>query len=317
MAKTKQLKKLLTEYTAAQIFPGLDPLTQANLADHFYYRYACDSDEQFLHYVRKNINERVRQYGKLLADEALITTTDPLIIDIKNKTKNMTGSDSLSLTGNGSISKTIEILNDLTKTENSTITGTNQTHGTSEGDSSFSNTDGNTRTNNLASSNTNIGKTRALHSDTPQANVSAATSGDLDDPITWTYATDLQDGYSQDTFSSTDTGTITDSGTASGTGTNSTETTGITNSSQTGAKTITDEGTKTTTETSANTDTKSLTSSNSGQETEQLTGRSGHLVSEILDDWRKYIMKADAFLWLCDELDRCFMSNLLYDYDEE
>ena len=315
MSETKTIQELRQSYSREQIFEGLDSATQLGLEKHFWYRHACDSDEKFLFFLHRNIEEIRREYNKYLDLQTM--EVDPLIVNLKNRTKELTGANSLTITDNGTVAHTIEVLNNLQKAETSSLHGQKTSSGDITEDSTFSNQNGNTRTNNLQSTHEANSKGRNLHSDTPQANVSPNTSSDLDAQILWNYASDIEDNYTSENSEDADTGTVTDAGTESGTGRNVSETSGASETTQSASKTINDTGTKTTTESKTNNDSKTHTGSNSGSEEVEESGRSGHLVSEILGEWRKYITKTDAFLWLCDELEKCFMSNLLYGEDDE
>lgn len=315
MAQTKTIQELRQAYSREQIFAGTDAATQLGLEKHFWYRHACDSDEKFLFFLHRNIEEKQRQYSLLLDAEA--TQVDPLIINLEERTKQLTGNTSKTFTLSETLTKLATVTDDKEKQENSTITGETESSGSSTASNSYESEDHNTRTDNLANSQNVTSRSRNLHSDTPQANVASTTVGDLDDPITWTYASDLQDTSESDTTSGTNTGTQTLAGTSEGSGSNTSSNTSNTESSQTGAKTTTEDNTKTTNGTDTKTGNNTETNETEGEETTTLSGRNNHLVSEILDEWNKYVRKTNAFLWLCQELERCFMPNLLYDEDEE
>ncbi len=316
MSKTKTLNKILTEHTDAEVFTNLlDAATIKGLKAHFGFRYACDDDEKFILYMNRNIEERARQYDLLLTAEA--NPVDPLIINLEQRTKQLTGNTSKTFKISETLAKLSTIKDDKEKQENSTITGSQESSGSSTASNTYESEDNSTRTDNLANTSTTTGKGRNLHSDTPQANVASSTSGDLDDPITWTYASDLEDNYTSDTTSGSNTGTQTIGATSEGSGSNTSSNTSNSESTQTGAKTTTEDNTKTTNGTDTKTGNNTETNETEGNETTSLTGRSGHLVSEILEEWNRYIKRTDAFIWLCDELEKCFMPSLLYGEDED
>lgn len=316
MQKTKTLNQILLTHTDAQVFGNeLDAATIASLKKHFGFRYACDSDDRFIFYLQRNIDERLRQYNLLLEVES--REVDPLVINLEERTKQLTGNTSKTFSISETLAKLSTITDAKEKQEDSTITGETESTGSSTASNTYESEDNSTRTDNLANSSTTTSNGRDLHSDTPQANVSSSTSGDLDDPITWTYASDLKDSYGRDITSGTNTGTQAIAGTSEGSGSNTSSNTSNTESTQTGAKTTTEDNTKTTNGTDTKTGNNTETDQTSGEEEAALEGRNGHLISEILEEWNRYIKRTDAFLWLCQELERCFMCSLLYDEDEE
>ena len=315
---TKQLHQIIEEKGSAVVFGDiLDNATQEALAKHFYLRYACDDDDKFIFYLQRNMEERKREYELFLNLETKTAQVDPLVIDLKQRTLSLTKSGAVTDSTSKTLSKLSNITENTENERNSSITAQATAESNSTATNEFSNSDSGTRTDNLTQTDNTTDKTRSLHSDTPQTNVSAATSGGVDDNITWTYASDLTDGYSHAQNTTTNTGTQSTSGSSSGSGENTSQTESETNNTQTGTETT--EGTKTKQETGSGTETTTKTGSNNGNEDteEQLEGRAGHLVSEILDDWARYIKKTDAFLWLCEELERCFMPNLLYGEDDD
>lgn len=308
---TKQLHKIIEDKTSEVVFGDiLDAATVEGLAEHFYYRYACEYDEKFIFFLQRNMKELKRRYEDLLELES--GTYDPLVIDLKNRSLEITNANGFEDTNTRTINGLVRKLNNITKARTSSITGSNETSGTSAGTANYSSQDGNTRTNNLHESSSTEGKERQLHSDTPQANVSSSTVGDLDDPITWTYASDLRDGYNKDESETSNTGTVTDSGSSSGNSSNSTTTSGETTTQQDGSENGTEEHNGSITDETTITDEKTREATGSAVHDETVSGRGGHLISEILLEWERYIKDTDAFLWLCKNLERCFISNLLY-----
>ena len=309
--KTKRLDKIIQEHGIEYVFgTEVDTITQNALVDHFRFRYACDDDERFAFYVKRNISESVDRYNALVEFEG--QTIDPLLIDLKTRTAQVTKSGGQT----ESIVKTLQMTGSQAKegslARRTSLSGENVTSGTSHGENTYSSTDGSTRTDNLTHGDSGTSNERTLHSDTPQTNVSANTSQALGAPIAWNYATDLVDSYETHNNTQTDTGTQTQSGSSSGTGENDTTTSGKTNSSQSGTTNDTTEETITKSGMNSEDVNTSRSDNSTGSTSESLSGRSGHLVSEICDEWERYIKKTKAFLWLCSELEKCFMSNLLY-----
>lgn len=309
--KTKQLNKIIEDNGEEYVFgTQLDTITQNALVDHFRFRYACDSDEMFAYYMKRNISESIDRYNALVDFEG--QTIDPLLIDLKTRTAQVTKSGGQT----ESIVKTLQMTGSQSKegslARKTSLSGENVTSGTSHGENTYSSSDSSTRTDNLTHGDSGTSNERTLHSDTPQTNVSANTSQALGGAIAWNYATDLVDSYETHNNTQTDTGTQSQSGSSSGTGKNDTTTSGKTDSSQSGTTNDTTKETIAKSGMNSEDINTSRSDNSTGSTSESLSGRSGHLVSEICDEWERYIKKTKAFLWLCSELEKCFMSNLLY-----
>lgn len=311
----KQLNKIVDEKSMDQVFGEiLDSATNDALYEHFYFRYAGDDDDKFIFFLQRNLKELKRRYEDLLDVEEIVV--DPLVVDLKSRTVSATNSGTV----NDSITRTLTGLDEWSKSEttskSSTVSGTVEASGSSTGSASYSDTHSNDREDNLTQETSGQTLDRRLHSDTPQANISSGSVVDYDDPISWTYVSDQQDTYGKNNNTVRDTGTVEEDYTGSGSSNNTTSTSSETESTQTG----TEAGTKTNTDTLTKNDeteeTRAKTISGSNGSTESASGRSGHLISEILMDWERYIKETDAFLWLCKNLEKCFMSNLLYDEEE-
>lgn len=315
MSQTKKLYKIIEDYTDDGVFGNiLDSATNTALKKHFYFRNACDDDEKFIFYFQRNLEELKRRYDLQLALEG--EEYNPLVIDLKTRSVSATKSGSVSDT----VTKTLNTLDSWEKLENtskaSSISGTAESDGTSSGSASYSDSHDNTRTDNLTESSSGTNDGRELHSDTPQANVSAATVGGVGDPITWTYASDIRDTHNANNNTTTDTGTVTDDYDAKGSSNNSTTTHGETSSTQSGTEDVEKTNSDKLAKTGTITDARSRTDGGEETQKENIEGRSGHLISEILHDWEIYIRDTDAFKWLCKQLEICFMPNLLYDEED-
>ena len=311
MSKTKQLNKIIEKYTSDGVFGNiLDNATNQSLSDHFHFRYACDDDEKFIFFLQRNLNELKNRYNELLVVES--AERDPMVIELKQRTIEITNEGTTSDT----ITKTLTGLDTISKTEggtkSSTVEGTVESTGSSSGSASYSDEHDNTRTDNLTQTNNNQNINRQINSDMPQANVSPSSSIDYDDPISWTYASGAQDNVGKSDATIHDTGTVSDDYSASGSSQNSSTNSGQTESSQSGSETTqkTVSETKNKSDSVEETHEKEMNGTNAHEE--NIQGRSGHLISEILRDWENYIKTTDAFLWLCKELEKCFMPNLLY-----
>ena len=306
----KTFKKIIDEQSASTVFNNIvDPATQQELIDYFYFRYVCD-DEKFTHFFQRNLNQYVKQYNDYLRVQNV--TFDPMVTRYLErqilttntlsgtKTTTGTGSGTKATVNGGTITTVIDNDGTLAGTDQNTTSSTYTNSQTVDEDG----TNGNTR-------NTN-NRSRDIMSVFPQANVSAATSGSLDDPVSYAYATQMNDH--KDSGSITDAGTNTrdvstaESGT--GSGTNNT--------------TISQTTTNDTTSTTTRNDTVNLTSSEtkSGSETtaneensdvkERLTGRENYDAATLLSHARDYVRETNAFMFLVNKLEKCFIGNMRY-----
>lgn len=152
-----------------------------------------------------------------------ITVNEDEHIRTSELTNNLTDNRTLSYGAQSSNNtKTLDVYHVINETLGATEQNTNRTDNlTSASSGSGSTTYGKTETTNLT--DTQTGKARDLVSDTPQSNVASSTQG-LDTPVTWTYASQLQD-HSQ-TNSDTRNTTLTNGGTDSATNSDTTTNTG-------------------------------------------------------------------------------------------
>lgn len=314
---TKTFEKILEEYGSQEVFGDiLDGITNEQIEKKFKNRHVCDDDERFIEYFQRNLELYKWQFNSYLATETMADSVNPLQIIQKN----ITNSAQNSLLKGGTMSITDTITRALTEQEildrDTSMSGTNQSSGTSHGEAEFSTTDGNTRTTNMSDTTNSETKDRGLRSDTPQANVSANTSGDLDDPILWNYASELNDGISNSSGTTATSGTVQDAGTNAGTSENDTTTSGSTQVSQTGAEDSQRDRTKNEQETATKLQTNNLTDTETNSGSEEIAGREGYLLSSVLGEWRSFVIQTNALKWLFKQLEVCFMSSLLYG-DEE
>ena len=309
---TKQLNKIVEEKTKQVVFGEniLDSATVDSLLEHFFYRYACEDDDKFIFFLQRNMKELKNRYNELLVSES--AEYNPLIIDLKQRTVEITNEGSTTDT----ITKTLSILDNLTKSETgsktSSVEGTAESTGSSSGSASYSDEHGNTRTDNLTQTNSGQNISRDLHADMPQANVSPSSSIDYDDTISWTYVSDAKDTVGKNDSTIQDTGTVVDDYDASGSSQNTTSTSGTTETSQSGSEASTKSATEERTKSDETEESRERATNGTNSQEESISGRAGHLLSEILRDWERYIKETDAFLWLCKNLEKCFMASLLY-----
>ena len=306
----KTFKKIIDDTSESYVFDNIvDEATQQELIDYFYYRYVCD-DEKFVHFFQRNLKQYLKQYNGYLRVENI--DFDPMVTRYLERqliTANyVTGSKNTTGTGNGTkatvnggtITTVIDNDGTLAGTDQNTTSSTYSNSQTVDEDG----TNGNSRT----SSN----RGRDLLSVFPQANVSAATSGTLDDPISYAYATQMTDHK--------DSGTVTDAGTntrdvsttesGTGSGTNNTTISQTTTNDTTSTTTRNDNVNVTTSDSKSVSETNSI--DNNTNVTERLTGRENYDAATLLSHARDYIRDTNAFMFLVGKLEKCFIGNLRY-----
>ena len=305
MKKTKQFKDFLNEDLFLDL---IDVESQAQVVDHFYDRYVTN-DDKFVHYFNSNIKRIADQYYDMERIESI--QFDPMVTryleqeDTKRRQRTNTINDSITDRGMGSTTiedtATVKTDNETTDSLSSRFQG--------EQSGSFS-----TRTEtdiDEQTANSDEVRTRDLISNTPHSNVSSSTSMDLMSPITWNYASGLTDHGEDGTHTSHKTG----DDVVAETGSNSDEQDNTTTQSGT---TVLD-GTQLTTRTAGTTanTTNTRTGLKEGEDNENetlrkiYTGREG-IAADLLDKARKYLRQSRAIEWLFDELEICFMQDLLY-----
>lgn len=306
----KTFKTIIDEQSESAVFNNIvDEATQQELIDYFYFRYVCD-DEKFTHFFQRNLNQYVKQYNDYLRVQNI--TFDPMVTRYLERqiltTNTVSGSRTTSgtengtkgITNGGTITTVVDNDGTLSGTDNNTTSNSYSNSSTVDEDG----TNGNTRT----SSN----RVRDLLSVFPQANVSAATSGSLDDPVTYAYATQMTDHKDSSTITDAGTNTrdVSTSESGQGSGTNNT----------TINQTTTNDTTSTTTRNDTVDQTNNLTKS--GSETtaneensdvkERLTGRENYDTATLLSHARDYIRETNAFMFLVSKLEKCFIGNMRY-----
>ena len=310
----KTFKTIIDEQSASTVFNNIvDEATQQELIDYFYFRYVCD-DEKFTHFFKRNLNQYVKQYNNYLRVENI--TFDPMVTRYLERQviSNNTSSGSKTLSGTesgtkgtingGTITTVIDNDGTLAGTDNKTLSNTYSNSQTVDEDG----TNGNTKT----ASN----RVRDIMSVFPQANVSAATSGSLDDPVSYAYATQMTDHK--------DSSTVTDAGTNTRDVSTSESGTGSGTNNTTISQTTTNDTTSTTTRNDTVNQTNSLTKSGSesteseesNNTTERLTGRENYDAATLLSHARDYIRETNAFMFLVSKLEKCFIGNLRYGEEE-
>lgn len=314
---TKTFEQIIQEYGDYNVFANIvDPLTQLAIEKKFRYRHVCDTDPRFITMFQRNLELYKWQYDNKLAVESKAAELDPL--DLIDKTTSSSGRNQYLKGGKISITDTITkaITEQETLDKDTRLQGTDTRQEQLTGSSSYSDENDNTRTTSMTDSSTSETKDRGLRSDTPQANVSPNTSGDLDDPILWNYATELNDGITKNTGSTATNGTVSDDGSSSGSAQNTTNTTGTLSKDDIGTEDSTRDKTVSETESASKVQNNELEDTDILSGEQSFTGRDGELLSTILGEWRNFITQTNALKWLFGQLETCFMSSLLYGEDE-
>lgn len=310
----KTFKTIIDETAPSYVFNNIvDDATQQELIDYFYFRYVCD-DEKFVHFFQRNLNQYVKQYNNYLRVENI--TFDPMVtrylerqvINTESKdgstSKSVSGNDTKNTTNGGTITTVVDNDGTLSGTDNNTTSNTYSNKSTVDEDG----TNGNTRTGN--------NRSRDLLSVFPQANVSSATSGSLDDPVSYAYATQMTDHKGNETVTDAGTNTrdVTTSESGQGSGTNNT----------TISQTTTNDTTSTTTRNDTVGQVNNISRTESGNENstlhgdmkERLTGRENYDAATLLSHARDYIRETNAFMFLVSKLEKCFIGNMRYGEEE-
>lgn len=305
MQKTKQFKDFLNEDLFLDL---IDVESQAKVVDHFYDRYVTN-DDKFVFYFNRNIKRIAEQYYDMERIESI--HFDPMVTkyleqeDTKRKQRTNSLTDNITDQGSGttSLDDTATVKTDNETTDSLTI-NTDTKHNESFSNSGHHNTD-------TTETNTDDIRARDLISNTPHSNVSSVTSMNLMADVNWRYASGLTDHGEDNTHKKTGNveGTTTDSGTSGGTNNVDTK--------QSGSTVL--DGTQLTTRnagtTSTTKNTRTATKEGKDNENETLrkiyTGREG-IPADLLDRARKYLRQSKAIEWLFDELEICFMQDLLY-----
>lgn len=311
MDKTKTLQQTLTKKTKEQVFGNiLDSATVDNIIEYFYFRHECDDEDKFIWYLQRNLKYYKNQYNGYLRVEN--TQFDPMVTRYLERQVLNTVSNTASGTIAGTEVGTKATVHGGNVTVNTTQTGRDNGSLSSQEDSQFSNTGSGTEGNTTTGSDNRTNRSRNINSVFPQANVSAATSGTLDDPISYKYATSMTDTQNKENGSNTQTsnGSYTDN--ESGTGRTTGSTTTLNERNLTGQQTTTNNDTE-----NVNTSNNvSKTTTNNGSEDsnlrERLTGRENYDAGTLLTHAREYIANTNAFLWLVSQLEKCFIGNMRY-----
>lgn len=308
----KTLNQVITDKTEAVVFSTiLDEATQAEVKDQFLDRYVCCEDEdRFIRLFQRNMRRYVKQYNEYLRIENI--EFDPMITrylerEVVNK---------VNTTESGTISGSTTGTKLTTNGGNTTIKTDNEVTGNGHSNTQESGTL-NSTTSGAESGTSNENKnysdrTRDLLSVFPQANVQPATSGSLDDPVSYTYATQMNDKLSKG--NSTD--AITNSKNSNGSENSRSSNTGNTTTSNSevldGTQTVTIATNTNIQNNSTDNKTTSATGTEDGKLRERFTGRENYDTATLLGHARDYVAQTNALRWLVDKLEICFIGNLRY-----
>ena len=310
----KMFNQIITEQGAENVFGSiLDSATNDLLEDYFYYRYVCDNDK-FVHFFQRNLKQFKKQYNEYLRVENI--KFDPMITrylerQVLNTTTN-NGSE--TITGSETGNKYITNGGSITRKTDNTATGNGRNNTNTSGSySDYSDTE---RSEHTAGTENTEDRSRDLLSVFPQANVSSATSGDLDDPVSYAYATQMTDhlskGEKEDNRNTSGEDETHASGSNSGTSATTTNTTNVLDGRE-----VTTQATNQNTQNNI-TNRKNSQSSNEENENlrERFTGRENYDAGTLLSHARDYIANTNAFMWLVSKVEKCFIGNLRYGEDE-
>lgn len=310
---------LTDDYTLEQfkeLFEETDEATISDLYSFYSYRTPCDN---FPHFIRQTELMFVNQYNKLLRDENV--TYDAMVSDYMERLVIDDRSGNSSRTGTGT--------NTETTTGGTTENGTAENTRTDDLKQDTEGTNNSTRTDDLTQSESINGqsstsgdtsaddttKTSSINRTNPQAVNYNVTDGSMP-YLSW----DSSDGQTQQ--ETTDKTTTSSHESYTNAESNSVKNTGTTTTSQDDNHTVTNTGTVTdngkTTKTISSNGTKTETSNTSDSSTtsetgttkERYTGRHGYTPAEMLEKSRNYIMQTNAFKWLCEKYNRCFVWNI-------
>lgn len=288
---------------------NLNPTTDANLIEaihslideYFNPRYiGVYSPDRFNILFYKRLNEVEYNFYQALTSDRVYSEYQTMLKEI---TMTATDSRQRSEEHQNNDTRTDDLSYNVDRTQDPFNTSVEHTYNNVKDTSTNTGNDTMTATN--EATNASTGFNRTLQSDTPQSNVLPETTG-IDTPISWKYASDLSDGYNKDNSTSNTTSNSTNETTLNGsntrTGSESTETnTSIQSNTETGSNTGTVK----------NVGTSTITGNDSGNNSND--GRNTN-IANLLVEWKEYVYKQlNAFRWLIDQLETCFISV----YDEE
>lgn len=290
---------------------GLDEATIENLNSWFQFRYICDNTK-FEAFYRRLIKMLLNQYNKQLELETsnidwfVMNYSENLKIDsstgIRSIITNSNGTN--AVTQNTTSTRTPTLEHSDVYTEANTNTGTQNIARSTTGKTDST---GNETT---STEGTNSSDSKRLGSQLPNS-ITYSSGGTTFPDLSWEVATEQEE--TKGTGSSTSTGTTNSTNITNSEGAeNSTTTNDLTNNISS-TRTISEGGNdKTVTEYSDNsnnsqkTDTSEKNEQNSNYK-ETSSGRSGVLSSEILEKAKTCILELNAFRWLVEQLEVCFI----------
>lgn len=265
-----------------------DDVTKQALVEWYYYRKIVDND-RFARYFRRYLTAAENQYYNLIRIQT--TDIDPLVGNYLERQILRKGAQTERATDTTKATTSRTTTTDATG--KTSTTGESTTTGTSTGNAKMTNqTTG--KTNETANENDN---TRSKHGETPQAYVGGGSDGMA---LDWSYLSSQDQTQTNIDRESETNNTTTETGETTSSGTN----TGKVNTTTEGENT--DKRTTVETTGTDNSGDTSKTASTSDDTRERLTGRQ-ESPQDMLKRAVEYVKATNAFLWLVDILDVCFM----------
>lgn len=311
MELNKTLNELITEIGENNVYGTgiVDDATKSALTDYFYWRYICDNDK-FVKFFQRDLKQYKNQYLDYLRTENI--EFDPMVTrylerQVLNKV-NTTGNE--RITGSETGNKYTN--NGGTITRKTDITGTGTASSNLTGNGSYTDATGRNYSESNAGSENHQDRTRDILSVFPQANVSSATSGRLDDPVSYAYATQMNDKLNKGDSSNSGNKSGNETGSANGTS-SSTQNQTANNRNVTDGREVTTNATNQNIQNNvSNTKTGTSSSEEDSNLKERFTGRENYDAGTLLSHARDYIVNTNAFMWYVSKLEKCFIGNLRY-----
>lgn len=343
MNQLKTFDDFISDVGQSTVFANttIDEATQGSLIEWYGFRKVCDND-RFLRYFQRQLNLVTHQYEEYLRIESV--QIDPMVSEYLERQIKRKGTDSGTVTRSNQETRNLSnkvnttesgtdestTTRDLTAVHDGTRDTTSSGSGTVTTDTTGTSKVDGTGTVEVkdvgegTNTNTRTSNNKHLSGNLPQSSINAG--GGFPDSLNWEYLT--QQDESKDT--TTDNGTKKDNNTQTTTR-NTTDTTTTDGNTQQESTTIgTDEETSHSTDTDTGTiktdGTTSLNRDVSGTDTgtvesegqdvsnkqsdedtrERYTGRH-EAPQDMLDRAREYILSTNAFKWLRDQVEVCFM----------
>ena len=261
---------------------GLDTVVRPLITSHFKYRKLVDN-ERFQDYFVRTCKEILSQYNSYLRIES--TEWDPMVTLYMERQILDASSQSSSGNKNTSGSSSGNFTNNTDSSNSTSYTSRDQSNTSNETEED---TTGHTHNDDRTS-------TMGLQGSTPDSSMYPENSG-MPLRLNWKFTSEQTENSNINNLVSDTTG----SRNTTNTGNTESEGSGSSNGNQNSTSYGNNSGTTRSNETDS-----SITNSNADRK-ERSSGRS-ESPTDLLDRARNYVLKTNAFLWLCDKLDVCFM----------